>query len=274
MAVRQGEIQMVINTDADVLRVIRENPRLMFQVLREDEELLDEVRRLVLTEEILAMPGQLAEVIETQKKMLKDQAEMRRTQNEMLETQTKILADQAEMRQTQINILAELADLRRKYEETRRVYDRMDGRLGNLYGADLERRLPRILPSRLFGMLELHRPAVLLRDAVEPDREFLARIQDATTEGVISMDDYDRLTETDLILQARFRESGEIVYCSAEASGVIDSEDVNRAIRSAEILNTVYGERAIPVVAGYNVTETGQTLADTCEVIVIILNQR
>ena len=272
---------MVINTDADVLRVIRENPRLIFQVLREDEELLNEVRRLVLTDKILAMPGQLAEVVETQKEMLKDQAEMRRTQNEMLETQTKILADQAEMRQTQNEILktqarlfTELSDVNKKYEETRSVQDRMDGRLGNLYGADLERRLPRILPSQLFGMLELHRPSVLLRDAVEPDREFLARIQDATTEGVISMDDYDRLAETDLILRARFRESGEIVYCSAEASGVIDSEDVNRAIRSAEILNTVYGERAIPVVAGYNVTEAGQTLADTCEVIVVILNQR
>lgn len=293
---------MVINTDADVLRVIRENPRLMFQVLREDEELLNEVRRLVLTDKILAMPGQLAEVVETQKEMLKDQAEMRRTQNEMLETQTKILADQAEMRQTQTNILAELsemrqtqtniladqaemrqtqtnilaelADLKRGHDQTRRIQDRMDGRLGNLYGADLERRLPRILPSRLFGMLELHRPTVLLRDAVEPDREFLARIQDATTEGVISMDDYDRLTETDLILRARFRESREIVYCAAEASGVIDREDVNRAVESASILSSIYGERAIPVVAGYSVTEAVQVLADTCETVVVILNQR
>ena len=251
---------MVINTDADVMRVIRENPRLIFQVLREDEELLDEVRRLVLTEEVLAMPGQLAEVIETQNQMLKDQAEMRRTQNEMLETQT--------------NILAELADLKREHDQTRRIQDRMDGRLGNLYGADLERRLPRILPSRLFGMLELHHPTVLLRDAVEPDSEFLARIQDATTKGVISMDDYDRLTETDLILRARFRESREIVYCAAEASGVIDDEDVNRATESARILGAIYGERTIPVVAGYSVTEVAQALADTEEVVVIILNQR
>ena len=115
---------MVINTDADVLRVIRENPRLIFQVLREDEELLDEVRRLVLTEEILAMPGQLAEVIETQKAMLKDQAEMRQTQNEMLETQAKILADLADLRRTQnemlktqTNILADQAEMRQTQNE-------------------------------------------------------------------------------------------------------------------------------------------------------------
>lgn len=258
---------MVINTDADVMRVIRENPRLMFQVLREDEELLDEVRRLVLTEEVLAMPGQLAEVIETQKQMLKDQAEMR-------QTQTQLLKDQAEMRQTQTNILAELADLKREHDQTRRIQDRMDGRLGNLYGADLERRLPRILPPRLFGMLELHRPITLLRDAVEPDSEFLAQIQDATTEGVISMDDYGRLIETDLILRARFRESREIVYCAAEASGVIDDEDVNRAIESARILGSVYRERTVPVVAGYSVTEAAQALADAGEVVVVILNQR
>ncbi len=251
---------MVINTDADVIRVIRENPRLVFQALREDEELLNEVRRLVLTENILAMPGQLAEVIETQNQMLKDQAEMRQTQNELLKTQA--------------NILAELADLRREHAQTRSVQNRMDGRLGNLYGADLERRLPRILPVRLFGMLKLYRPTVLLREASEPDREFLDRIQDATDEGVISLSDYGKITDTDLILQALRREGGEMIYCAAEASGVIDSEDVNRAVESAKILNVVYGEQTVPVVAGYSITDAAQVRTDAEDVIVVILNQR
>ena len=48
---------MVISTEEDVIRVIRENPRLLFQALYEDPELLNEVRRLVMTEDVLAMPG-------------------------------------------------------------------------------------------------------------------------------------------------------------------------------------------------------------------------
>ena len=266
---------MVINTDADVIRVIRENPRLVFQALREDEELLNEARRLVLTENILAMPGQLAEVIETQNQMLKDQAKMRQTQNQMLRDQAEMRQTQNEMLKTQANILAELADLRREHAQTRSVQNRMDGRLGNLYGADLERRLPRILPVRLFGMLKLYRPTVLLREASEPDREFLDRIQDATDEGVISLSDYGRITDTDLILQAlRSREGGETIYCAAEASGVIDSEDVNRAVESAKILNVVYGEQTVPVVAGYSITDAAQVRTDAEDVIVVILNQR
>ena len=286
---------MVINTDADVIRVMRENPRLVFQALREDDELLGEVRRLVLTEDVLAIPGQLADVIETQREMLKMQANILVEMAEQRQTQTKILADQAEMRRTQANILADQAEMRRtqnklletqtkmmadlddlklEHAQTRRIQNRMDGRMGNLYGADLERRLPRILLARLFEILELHRPRILLCDNFEPQREFLDRVQDAAGEEVISMENYRRITDTDMILQARSKKSGETVYCAAEASSVIDSQDVDRAIETAKILNTIYGDRSIPVVVGYSVTDAAQNRADTWDVTIIILNQR
>ena len=53
---------MTINTDADVIRVIRENPRILIDALTAHPELIAEVRRVVLTDELLAMPEQLAEV--------------------------------------------------------------------------------------------------------------------------------------------------------------------------------------------------------------------
>ncbi|MYA62506.1 MAG: hypothetical protein F4X94_08040, partial [Dehalococcoidia bacterium] len=91
---------MTINTDADVIRVIQENPRLLIEAITAHPELRAEVRRAVLTEELLTMPEQLAEVIKTQNEMLKAQDEMltslaetreslaetRATQNEMLKT--------------------------------------------------------------------------------------------------------------------------------------------------------------------------------------------
>jgi hypothetical protein len=58
-----------IHTDEDVIRVIRENPRLLFQALYEDGELREEVRRLVLTEAVLEMPAQLSELSERQGRM-------------------------------------------------------------------------------------------------------------------------------------------------------------------------------------------------------------
>ncbi len=96
---------MVMYTDADVIRVIRENPRLFIRLLRQDEELLDEFRRVVLSDELLAMPAQLADVQSTQAAMLEDLASLRQTQNSMLETQAAMLETQAAM-------LEDLASLR------------------------------------------------------------------------------------------------------------------------------------------------------------------
>ena len=103
---------MVMYTDADVIRVIRENPRLFIRLLRQDEELLDEFRRVVLSDELLAMPAQLTDVqstqnsmLETQAAMLEDLAGLRRTQNSMLETQAAMLEDLAGLRRTQNSML-------------------------------------------------------------------------------------------------------------------------------------------------------------------------
>ena len=82
---------MTINTDADVIRVIQENPRLLIEAITAHPELRAEVRRAVLTDELLAMPEQLAE--------------MRETQNEMLKTQNEILKSLAETRETQNEML-------------------------------------------------------------------------------------------------------------------------------------------------------------------------
>ena len=144
-----------IETDADVVRVIRENPRILFRALHEDPELLAEVRRLVLTEEVLAMPAQLAEVIErqdrteaqlaevirvqnalleTQNRILADQDEMRETQNKLLETQNKILADQDEMRQTQNRLLEGQDEMRGDIRALHGMYRRQHDDLGRFRG--------------------------------------------------------------------------------------------------------------------------------------------
>ena len=49
---------------SDVIRVMRENPRPLFQALHEDPEPLNDARRLVLTKDPLALSGKMAEVIE------------------------------------------------------------------------------------------------------------------------------------------------------------------------------------------------------------------
>lgn len=231
---------MVINTDADVIRVIRQNPRLIFQAMSEDPELLAEVRRAILTDELLGLPAQFAE-------MQTDLAETRRVQNEMLETQNRILAD--------LNL--------------------MSGGLGNLEGGDLERKMFRILPGRLYPMYGLRRPRILMHPITESQHTevFRDEIADANENGVITDTQYNRLMDTDMILRERKRKNGKTVYCAIEASSVIDNSDVSRAMESSQALHTVYGDRTIPVVMGYSITDDAMKMADGMEVGVAIVSR-
>ena len=280
---------MVINTDADVLRVIQQNPRLIFQAMNEDPELLAEVRRAILTDELLGLPAQFAEMqmdlaetrrvqnemLETQNRILADLADLRRVQNEMLETQNRILADLAETRRVQSEMLETQAAILATQNRILADLDLMSGRLGNIEGADLERKMFRILPGRLYPMYGLRRPRILMHPitASQHTEDFTDKIADANEDGVITDTQYNRLMDTDMILRASQRESGETVYCAIEASSVIDNNDVTRAVESSQALHAVYGDRTIPVVMGYSITDDAMKMADGLEVGIAIVGR-
>ena len=144
---------MTINTDADVIRVIRENPRILIDALTAHPELVAEARRVVLSDELLAMPEQLAMVIKTQDETLKVQnetlkslsetreslaetreslAETRETQSEMLKVQNEILKSLsetreslAETRETQSEMLKVQNEILKSLSETRETQNKM-----------------------------------------------------------------------------------------------------------------------------------------------------
>ncbi len=109
---------VAIHTSEDIIRA-----------LREDSELLDQVRRAVMTDEVLALPGQFAEMQKTQNEMQKTQSEMLKTQNEMLKTQNKLLEGQSEIRE----------DIRALHRMYRRQHDDL-GRFRGNYAGDAGRR--------------------------------------------------------------------------------------------------------------------------------------
>ena len=273
---------MTVNTDADVIRVIRQNPGLIFQAMREDEELLADMRRAILTDEILGLPAQFAEMKATQDEMLETQNKILATQSEMLETQNRLLQDLAETRRvqaemletqngmlaTQNRILAELAELRREQNQ-------MSGRLGNLEGSDLERKLARFAPTRLCQKHQFRRPQILMSEAIISLHleEFLDEIGEASFTGAISDEQHRRITDTDMILRVRRREDGETVHCAVEASSMIDRSDVTRAMASSDALHAVYGGRTMPVVLGYQIINEARELAEDNSVSVIIVNR-
>ena len=251
---------MVIETEADVLRVIRKNPRIVFRALYEDPELLGEVRRLILTEELLAVPGQLAEVIERQDRMEGQLADVVNTQNEMLAVQSSTLADIEDIKATQSSMLT--------------TQNRMVDQIGQLRGAELERRVARFLPSRLNPMYNLYRPAVVQRvgEQTPYSEQFFHAVEDAELASTISETQRYRIQETDMIVRAQRRDGPGVMHIAVEASATIRENDITRANDSAVALRAVFGGETAAGVAGYDIRSEDRGRADNMGVAVVILD--
>ena len=232
---------MTINTDADVIRVIQENPRILVDALTAHPELIAEVRRVVLTDELLAMPEQLAQVI-------KSLAETRETQNEMLKSQDEMLKAQREMLEEQANVRKDIGALHGMYRQQHEDFSRFRG----AYAIDTAKRnvgdIALIISKS--GAHRLHR--IAMTDFTLAERnEFLDRNYDDVDALHLRERSWATFLTGDVITRVTERRSnGRGFYIAMEASYTADLEDAWRAIDHAKILRCEGDLDAYAVVAG------------------------
>ena len=218
---------MTINTDADVIRVIQQNPRLLIEAITAHPELRAEVRRAVLTDELLAMPEQLARVIKTQDEMLKAQREM--------------LDEQASVRK----------DIRALHGMYRRQHEDF-GRFRGNYAIDATRRNEADI-ALLFSKSSAHGfNRVSMRDFGQADiNDFLAENYDAIDALRLRERAWNTFLKGDIIAKVT-EVMGDTpgFYLAVEASYTVDLEDAQRAIDHANILRCAGDLAAYAVVAG------------------------
>ena len=100
----------------------------------------------------------------------------------------------------------------------------------------------------------------------------------AADDGKIDDDQEERLKFTDLIIRARPKpdsplgfDTDRYVWFPVEVSGRIEDDDIDRAERSAIALRAMHGENALPVVAGYRISDEDRALAESRGVTVVII---
>ncbi len=101
--------------------------------------------------------------------------------------------------------------------------------------------------------------------------EFLDAIADARDDGLITPEQVQRLLDTDVIVQCRRSGDAEPTWVAVEIAARIDEDDINRALRSAEALQTLFNEPSLPVVAGERIDAPDVERARQSAVTVIIL---
>jgi len=247
-------VAFVVNDLQDFLRLLRERP-----------EWLDEVRRVVLTDELLALPRELAEaqlrtdarfaeLAEAQRRNEEQLAELRRQVDvrfaELAEAQRRNEEQLAELRRQVDARFAELAEAIRqltlRFEEAQQ---RNEDRFADIRGELLEIRYRNKIGA-IFGS-RLRKPRVV--DGGDIWDTFRGRLDEA---------EIRRIVAADLIVRGGLlpaQGEGEL-WLVVEVSGVIDRNDVARAAERAALLRKA-GLLVVPVAAGERLTQGAATLS-------------
>ena len=193
----------------------------LVQILEQHPEWRAELRRLVLTEELLTLPQTVRELVEAQHRT---------------EERVNQLTQQVEQLTQQVERLVE-------------VQLRMGTDVERLKGSDLERRY-RERGHAYFSRL-VRRAHVLSGD------ELIALLDETVAAGQLSEEESDEILQADVVIRGRRREDGAEVYLVVEVSWGVEISDVQRASQRAALLSRT-GTPTLPVVAGYWVTPEAQ----------------
>ena len=172
------------------------------------------------------------------------------TQQRILET----LAQHSEMLRRHGEILKEHSDSLRVLRENVTTLDgNVDDLKAMVRGEQVERKAFNVVSGRLGRITDKRirriEPILTQSGAINYNMQNLWPVQDAHVDGKLSDSDYDRLMVTDLIFRAYFQQT--LHLFPVEVSNTIDEDDVDRAVRSADILKEVFDDaETTPIVAG------------------------
>jgi hypothetical protein len=227
-----------ISSFADIVQALRENP-----------EWLEELRRLILTQELLKLPNKFAdfrsgvgrrfEAIEKKGKGTKKNV------NEIRQRLDKHLNA----------IEKEVQEVKRNFNEIRQKLEKDLVPLKNLEflkGLCLEIRVM----DHVSSLFSEH----LINAKVIDQEEIKQSLSLAMKKGVISKEEIEEVLRLDLIVEGTLLSTKEPVLLAVEVSCMIDRNDVERAVRRAEILRRAMGQKVLPMVVGYRISKQAQKL--------------
>jgi hypothetical protein len=233
---------IVLRSEASMPFTVEEF-RDLVRILEERPEWRAELRRLVLTDEILTLPALIRELIEAQ----------RRTEQRVATIEEQ-LAALIEAQQRTEQEIATLVEVQRRAEQ----------RIGTLTN-DMAGVKGVVLELRYHHRAHAYFAPLIRRTHVLSGEEIETLLEGAVAQGLLSEAEADEILLADLLLRGRRRADNSEVYVVVEISWKIDPYDVERSVRRAALLSRI-GTPAVPVVAGKEVIEEAASLASMLHV--------
>ena len=239
------------------------------RLLREDPDFKADVRRELLSQELIELPEKFAEfVTQTLQEISEIKARLERLEKTvawLVETVTKLVET--------VSMLVERMDrIEGTVERLEGTVERLEGNGGRLEGSDYERHVSRTLTGTVSDILHLRRGRIVHSAAFGTNPEFHDQMDAVVEADRITDSQLNELLNTDAILRAT--EGGITVYAVAEISITVHEGDIIRADERAAILREGTGSMAYPVVIGDSIPQPQMAQADARNVRVINIQRR
>ncbi len=228
-----------IETIQDLIRILRDQP-----------EWKEELRRLILTEEILALPAAFERFRHEEFQPLVHKVD-------------RIEADVFVLKQDVATLKQDVAILKEDVAVLKEDVARLKVDVAELKGDNFERKVRENAAAYLGRLIS--------RARLVPSEQLADILEDAFDEGRISETERDDAILIDLVVRGRLRhDKTREVLLAAEVSVMVDRHDVERAARRATVIGRSYGMETIGVALGRDHTEGALEAAEGHDVVLIV----
>ena len=267
------------------------------EILRRQPELLEAARRLIVQDDLLALPSVLADFIEATNrnfelvnqrlerleydvtvlkedvKVLKeDVAVLKEDVKELKEDVAVLKEDVKELKGDVAVLKTDVKELKGDVATLKTGQNRMQGQLDNLIGTDYERKVARRIRRTAGRNLSIQN-AQLVQSVAITDNPLITDLSDAAVRnGIITTNQADELEDADVVVKGSDSD-GDEAYAVAELSVTIHHDDIDRALDRAKILQQATDKASVPAVIGADISDENREYARSLDVAVIILHQ-
>ncbi len=259
------------------------------EILRRQPELLEAARRLIVQDDLLALPSVLADFIEATNRnfeivnqrlerleydvtVLKEDVRVLKEDVKVLKEDVRVLKEDVKVLKEDVKVLKEdVKELKGDVATLKTGQNRMQGQLDNLIGTDYERKVARRIRRTAGRNLGIQN-AQLVQSVAITDNPLITDLSDAAVRnGIITMNQADELEDADIVVKGADSD-GDEAYAVAELSVTIHHDDIDRALDRAKILQQATDKASVPAVIGADISDENREYARSLDVAVIILH--
>ena len=239
--------QQNIATMQDILDALEQNPALqrefhkhVVDVIRNDDAIRQDLRKEILTEELLQLPARFTHLEEDVSQLRTDVDELKSDVNQLR---------------------TDVGGISVKVDNLAEQGTRTSGQIANLMGSDYESKAIEQSRRMVRGQLDMDKATVIFAtrwDASEFEADVLVP---AIREGRITRQQADQLEATDSIVRCE-NPDGNVVCAVIEISVTVQDGDRSRAAERAKIFNRATGWETKPFVVGQEQQEAAPDTPD------------